>query len=87
MPSNLTRRSDDALIQRVRAGDVEAFPELHDRHAARALRLARAVCHDSEEAERAVEEGFLAIWRRREGYRPAGVSRSGGLDKSGSRTA
>ena len=60
--------SDDALMRRACADDPDAFAELYDRHGARAFRVARAVCGDREEAEDAVREGFLTIWRGRESY-------------------
>ena len=50
------------------AGEADAFAELFDRHGARAFRVARAVCRDPGQAEDAVQEGFLAIWRGRESY-------------------
>jgi RNA polymerase sigma-70 factor, ECF subfamily len=61
-------RGDDLLMRQVQAGDAEAFAELYDRHAARAFRVARAVCRDPGQAEDAVQDGFLAIWRSRAGY-------------------
>lgn len=63
-------RSDEALMLRAQADDTEAFAELYDRHAERALRLARAICGDASRAEDAVREGFLVLWRGRAGYRP-----------------
>jgi len=56
------------------AGDTDAFAELYDRHAERAFRIARTICNDRGRAEDAVQEGFLAIWRGRAGYRPDGGS-------------
>ncbi len=63
-------QSDDALMVRTQAGDTTAFAKLYDRHAERALRVARATCHDVDRAEEAIEEGFLAIWHSRSSYRP-----------------
>jgi RNA polymerase sigma-70 factor (ECF subfamily) len=55
---------------RVQADDAGAFAELYDRHAARAFRVARVVCHDTGRAEDAVQEGFLSVWRQRAQFRP-----------------
>lgn len=55
---------------RAQADDTDAFAELYDRHAVLAFRIARAICRDRSRAEEAVQEGFLAIWRHRAGYRP-----------------
>lgn len=59
------------LMRRVQADDdTRAFAELHDRHAASALRIARSVDHHPNRAEDSVQEGFLAVWRSRKSYRP-----------------
>lgn len=63
-------RTDEALMARVQDDDTEAFGQLYDRHAGRALRIASAICRDHGRAEEAVQEGFLAIWRGRAHYRP-----------------
>jgi len=55
-------------MRRVQANDPRAFGELYDRHAARAWSVARAVCHDANRAEDAVQEAFLAIWRSHGSY-------------------
>lgn len=73
VPESGTELGDDALMRRARTDDADAFAALYDRHGARAFRVARAVCHDSKEAEEAVEEGFLAVWRARAGYREGGT--------------
>lgn len=62
-------QSDDALMARVQAGDTTAFGLLYDRHAARGLRVARAICPDIGHAEDALQEGFLTIWHSRNSYR------------------
>jgi RNA polymerase sigma-70 factor, ECF subfamily len=64
------KQSDDALMARAQAGDTTAFGLLYDRHAARGLRVARAICRDLGSAEDVVQESFLAIWRGRASYRP-----------------
>ena len=61
-------------MARAQDGDAAAFAALYDRHAGRAFLVARAICRDQSRAEDAVQEGFLAIWRGRAGYRPEGGS-------------
>jgi RNA polymerase sigma factor (sigma-70 family) len=53
---------------RTQRGDVEAFGAIYDRYAVRALRMARVISTDDETAERAVHDGFLRAWRRRDSY-------------------
>lgn len=57
-------------MARAQDGDTEAFAELYDRHAGRAFRLARAICHDTGRAEDALQEGFLTIWHSRAQFKP-----------------
>jgi RNA polymerase sigma-70 factor (ECF subfamily) len=61
---------DDRLLARVKEGDTDAFALLYDRYCARAFRVARAVCRDRGQAEDAVQEGFLSLWRSRDTYQP-----------------
>ena len=62
-------QTHEALMIRAQAGDTGAFAQLYDRHAKRAFLIAQAVCRDSSRAEDAVQEGFLAVWRKRANYR------------------
>ena len=62
--------TDEALAARMQDGDTRAFDVLYDRHAARALRVARALVGDRELAEEVVQEGFLSIWRNAGRYDP-----------------
>ena len=72
-----TAQDDDTLMARARADDTAAFALLYDRHAARALSVAQAICGNPSRAENAVQEGFLAIWRGRAGHlREAGSFRA-----------
>ncbi|MDP9135970.1 MAG: sigma-70 family RNA polymerase sigma factor [Actinomycetota bacterium] len=43
---------------------------MYDRYCARAFMVARSVCRDSGQAEDAVQEGFLSLWRSRDSYQP-----------------
>jgi RNA polymerase sigma-70 factor (ECF subfamily) len=67
--ATLAAASDEELMRAVQANDARAFGELYDRHAARAWRVARAVCHDTSRAEDAVQEGFLSAWQSQASYR------------------
>jgi RNA polymerase sigma-70 factor (ECF subfamily) len=63
---------DDALMLRVQADDTGAFRVLFERHAAHALRAARAI--SAEFSEDALQDGFISVWRGRAAYRPCGGS-------------
>lgn len=62
--------SDEELMTRVQSGDTDAFAKLYDRHAARALRLAQAICKGTGRAEAALQEGFSKIWHDRAQFDP-----------------
>ena len=65
-------RSDEELISDLRDGDRSALRVLHERHAPwLMLRLSRR-CGDGEVVDEAVQDTFLAIWRRPQGYRGTG---------------
>jgi len=57
------RVSDATLIGRTAAGDRAAFERLARRHQAAVFRFARALAHDETDAEMAIQETFLAVWR------------------------
>jgi RNA polymerase sigma factor (sigma-70 family) len=67
-PVNL---SDRALMQRVAAGNGEAFDALYRRHSRHLLMLARKLCASPELAEEVTQEAFVSIWRSAHCYRPA----------------
>jgi RNA polymerase sigma-70 factor (ECF subfamily) len=65
-------RSDDLLMADLRDGDRSALRVLHERHAPwLILRLSRR-CGDRGVVDEAVQDTFLAIWRRPDGYRGTG---------------
>ena len=64
----LAAATDEELMREVQADDPAAFGELYDRHAARAWKLARSICHDAGRGEDAVQEAFLSVWRSRAVY-------------------
>lgn len=61
---------DEALLQRVGAGDERAFRELFARYAAVAHALAFRLVRQAQVAEEIVQEAFLAVWRTPERYDP-----------------
>lgn len=67
-PPRIAAATDEELMLCVQADDAAAFGELFDRHATRAWRLARSICHDAGRGEDAVQEAFLSAWRSRAGY-------------------
>jgi RNA polymerase sigma-70 factor (ECF subfamily) len=70
-PALDTSRYDDdrRLAARCRAGEREACEELYRRHAPRVLGLARRMVGPAEEAEDAVQDVFLAVFRKLDSFR------------------
>ena len=60
---------DQALVDRIRAGDLDAFEELVRRKRDRAFRLARRVVGQDEDARDVVQLAFLRVWRKVRGFR------------------
>ena len=63
--------TDEELMRRAQMGDTVAFEALYDRHSAPAFRVARSICSSVGNAEEAVQDAFLSVWRSRESYLPA----------------
>ena len=61
---------DGRLMKQTESGSVKAFEELYDRYCDRAYRVARWVCRNDDDAEEAVQEAFMSIWRGRTEYQP-----------------
>ncbi len=57
---------DQKAFERIRAGDRDAFELLFRAHYSELYRFARAHLSDATEAEDAVQDVFLRIWRDRE---------------------
>jgi RNA polymerase sigma-70 factor (ECF subfamily) len=62
--------TDEAVMERVRGGDTEAFLLLCDRLTPTALAIARGLCADERHAERVVGDTFALLWRSRAEYEP-----------------
>ena len=60
-----------ALLTRVGAGDRRAFDLLYQRTAAKLLGVASRICWERAQAEEAVQETYLAVWRRAASFDPA----------------
>jgi RNA polymerase sigma-70 factor (ECF subfamily) len=63
------------LIQRARRGDGEAFAELLRPDYRTAVRLAKALLHNVDEAEDAVQEAAFKAWRRLDNLREGSLLR------------
>src|SRR3954453_2821391 len=62
VPEQRTASADEqALLQRLRAGEDKAFSELFESHAAAVRRLARGIASDSSEAEDITAETFFRV--------------------------
>lgn len=55
--------SDEALADRVAAGDASAYRQLVDRHVPRTLRLARRLTGNASDAEDVTQDAFLRLWQ------------------------
>lgn len=60
--------SDLTLIERIVLRDKAAFAALYDRHAARLYGLAFKMLRDEAAAEDAVQDTFVALWRKAQLY-------------------
>jgi RNA polymerase sigma-70 factor, ECF subfamily len=61
--------ADRRLVARCRAGEREACEELYRRHAPRVLGLARRMIGPGEDAEDAMQDVFMAVFRKLESFR------------------
>lgn len=57
--------TDEALVERVRGGEIAAFDLLYERHEARLFAYLRAVLGDRSYAEEVLHDAFLAALRDR----------------------
>lgn len=63
---------DRQALERVAAGDIEAFSRLVDRHQDRLMRVCQGFLHDPEEARDAVQEILVKAFRKAGSYKPRG---------------
>src|SRR5688572_6405300 len=59
---------DLALMQRIVARDAAALAELYDRYSRLLFGLILRIVHDRAEAEEILQETFIRVWTRAEGY-------------------
>ena len=88
--------SDRFVFARVAKGDLEAFRDLFDAVAPRALAIALRVLKDTAEAEEVVQETFIQVWKTADRFDAARgsaatwictVARSRALDRLRTRSA
>lgn len=63
---------DAALLRRVAARDESALAALYDRHAGWLLTRLSRRCASADLVDQALQDTFLAVWRRAGGYRGEG---------------
>jgi RNA polymerase sigma-70 factor, ECF subfamily len=68
VPLSSASMADRELMAEAGAGHIDAFDELYWRYRRRAFQTASSVCHDEGEAEDAVQEAFLAVWKSTASY-------------------
>lgn len=73
-PREAARTLSDSILQRVSTGDQPAVRECLDRYAGLVWSLARRFCFNQSEAEDAVQEIFLDVWKSAPRYDPAVAS-------------
>lgn len=60
--------TDHALIQRILAGETEAYADLVERHHPRCARIAYRILGNQEDAEEAIQDAFVRAYRALGGY-------------------
>jgi len=69
-------QADHELMARAARGDGQAFRILAERHAERALRLARRILGNEAIAEDVVQDAFLRVWINAPRWRPEAAFRT-----------
>ncbi|HEV8323703.1 MAG TPA: sigma-70 family RNA polymerase sigma factor [Myxococcota bacterium] len=67
--ADLSGLDDVALVEAVRARDEAAFEELVRRHQRKAYALALRITKREEDAREVVQDAFLNVWRKIDGFR------------------
>jgi RNA polymerase sigma-70 factor (ECF subfamily) len=63
---------DEALMQRVRGGDRQAFELLYSRYSSPVMRFLYRLCGSRPLAEDLTQDVFLKVWHAAAGWRPIG---------------
>jgi RNA polymerase sigma-70 factor, ECF subfamily len=72
MPADADNQAQDLrLMQAIATGDPEAIARLYDRFGALVYRMAYQVLPSKQEAEDAVQEVFIRLWRTSDRYDPS----------------
>jgi RNA polymerase sigma-70 factor (ECF subfamily) len=66
--------ADLRLMLDIAAGDRNALAHLYERHGGVALAYARRMLDDADDAEEAVQDAFVSVWRRAASFRPEGAA-------------
>jgi RNA polymerase sigma-70 factor (ECF subfamily) len=62
-PVDISGDNDAALMQKIACGDGRAFERLVQRHLPRSVRMAARITGSAAEAEDAVQEAFIRVWK------------------------
>ncbi|HKO17066.1 MAG TPA: RNA polymerase sigma factor [Gemmatimonadaceae bacterium] len=63
MPAPDRQNADDALVNRAKLGDIQAFETIVTRYYARCLRFARGMLRNAADADDVVQETFVRLYR------------------------
>ncbi len=66
--------ADLRLMLDIAAGDRNALAQLYERHGGVALAYARRMLDDADDAEEAVQDAFVSVWRRAASFRSEGAA-------------
>lgn len=61
-PPSLDSLSDEAIVDRVKAGDLAGFELIMRRYNQRIFRIVRSILHDDHEAEDVVQEAYVSAY-------------------------
>src|ERR1051326_7001048 len=64
-----TLNDDGEVLQRMRGGDTDAFAAVMRRNNQRLYRLARGILRDADDAEEAVQEGYIRAFTHLDGFK------------------
>ena len=83
IPASFAHLSDDVIIARVVAGDLDAYEGIMRHHNQRLYRIARSIVTDDAEAMDVVQETFIVAYERlHELKAPTALQRLSGVRKT-----